>query len=209
MQIQKIFSDVYDDERLYSVLMSEEEVALYSDLMEYLYSDAAEDALAGAGAAGLGLAAAGAGAYGAKKGLEHFIDKKEAVRKAKRKAAVEEAVGKAKDVKKARKEVEKLKKAYRKASTSGGNEKAAELWEQLLNRKDAKGELERLARKEAEKKIKLGKAAGAERVARKANVLAEKVLKTLKNNKKTAAGVGAGLVATGAGINALRHKNND
>lgn len=208
MQIQKIFSDVYDDERLYSVLMSEEEVALYSDLMEYLYSDA-EDALAGAGATGLGLAAAGAGAYGAKKGLEHFIDKKEAGRKAKRQAAINDAIGKNKKVKKALKEVEKAKKAYMKSATSGGNEKAAELWEELLNRKESKNNVEKLTRKEVEKKIKLEKAAGAEKMARKANILAEKALKSLKNNKKTAAGVGAGLIATGAGINALRHRNDD
>ena len=38
MQIQKIFSDYYDDERLYSVLMDEAELTLFSDLAQRLYT---------------------------------------------------------------------------------------------------------------------------------------------------------------------------
>ena len=34
MEIQKIFSDEYDEERLYSVLMNEEELALFSELQK-------------------------------------------------------------------------------------------------------------------------------------------------------------------------------
>lgn len=34
MEIQKIFSDMYGEERLYSVLMTEDEVALFSEVME-------------------------------------------------------------------------------------------------------------------------------------------------------------------------------
>ena len=34
MEIQKIFSDEYDEERLYSVLLDEEEMALFSDIYE-------------------------------------------------------------------------------------------------------------------------------------------------------------------------------
>ena len=34
MEIQKIFSDMYDEERIYSVLMNEDEIALFSDLKE-------------------------------------------------------------------------------------------------------------------------------------------------------------------------------
>lgn len=39
MEIQKIYSDIYDDERLYSVLMSEDEMALY----QAIFSDDEED----------------------------------------------------------------------------------------------------------------------------------------------------------------------
>ena len=37
MEIQKIFSDQYDEERLYSVLMTEDEVALFSKLQDEDY----------------------------------------------------------------------------------------------------------------------------------------------------------------------------
>ena len=45
MEIQKIFSEIDTDERLYSVLMSEEEVALFSEMIEELqmYSDKKKD----------------------------------------------------------------------------------------------------------------------------------------------------------------------
>lgn len=38
MEIQKIFSDMYDEERLYSVLLTEDEMALY----QYMFSDGDE-----------------------------------------------------------------------------------------------------------------------------------------------------------------------
>ena len=42
MEIQKIFSEIDTDERLYSVLMSEEELSLYSEMIETLYSEEEE-----------------------------------------------------------------------------------------------------------------------------------------------------------------------
>ena len=65
MQIQKIFSDYYDNERLYSVLMDEDELALFSEAKEAEEeSHGLRDSLIGAGiGAGLGGATIGA-AYG-------------------------------------------------------------------------------------------------------------------------------------------------
>ena len=80
MEIQKIFSNVEDpEENLYSVLMSEEEVALYSEMIETLYSEEEEDRgknLRRAGNAALaGTVAAGTyGTYQAMKG-QGMIDK--------------------------------------------------------------------------------------------------------------------------------------
>ncbi len=34
MEIQKVFSDMYDEERIYSVLMSEDELALFSEIQK-------------------------------------------------------------------------------------------------------------------------------------------------------------------------------
>ena len=46
MEIMKVFSSYddygYEDERLYSVLMSEEELSLYSEMIETLYSEEEE-----------------------------------------------------------------------------------------------------------------------------------------------------------------------
>ena len=83
MEIMKIFSSYddygYEDERLYSVLMSEDEVALYSEMIETLYSEEEEDRgknLRRAGNAALaGTVAAGTyGTYQAMKGQD-IIDK--------------------------------------------------------------------------------------------------------------------------------------
>ena len=70
MEIQKIFSEIDTDERLYSVLMSEEELSLYSEMIETLYSEEEESqkssGLKKAGKAALigGSAAALAGRIG-------------------------------------------------------------------------------------------------------------------------------------------------
>ena len=80
MEIQKIFSNVEDpEENLYSVLMSEEEVALYSEMIETLYSEEEEDRGKNLRRAGNAALAAGtaAGAYGthqAMKGLKILGD---------------------------------------------------------------------------------------------------------------------------------------
>ena len=42
MEIQKIFSDMYGEERLYSVLMTEEEVALFSEIVEEIEEEEAK-----------------------------------------------------------------------------------------------------------------------------------------------------------------------
>ena len=73
MEILKIFSDANDEERLYSVLLSEEELALFS-----------EDNKLGTGSkVGLGVAGAtaatGAGIYGAKKAGRVIVDRAQKV----------------------------------------------------------------------------------------------------------------------------------
>ena len=80
MEIQKIFSNVEDpEENFYSVLMSEEEVALYSEMIETLYSEEEEDRgknLRRASNAALAGTVA-AGTYGAYQGMkgQSMIDK--------------------------------------------------------------------------------------------------------------------------------------
>ena len=70
---RKVYSDVdydygydydYEEPRYYSVIMDEDELALFSDLQEYLYSDEGDTGSAvGAALGGLGAAAAMGGAY--------------------------------------------------------------------------------------------------------------------------------------------------
>lgn len=82
MEIMKIFSSYddygYEDERLYSVLMSEDEVALYSEMIETLYSEEEDRGknLRRAGNAALAGTVA-AGTYGAYQGMkgQGMIDK--------------------------------------------------------------------------------------------------------------------------------------
>ena len=80
MEIQKIFSDMYDEERLYSVLLDEEEMALYSEIMR-MYADdekkkmstGKKAAIATAGTlatAGAGFELARRGRLGAKTGIK-------------------------------------------------------------------------------------------------------------------------------------------
>lgn len=84
MEIQKIFSDYYDDERLYSVLMSEEELALFADLSDY-------ESHRGLGrSAILGLGGGAVGGYAGKKEAERLAregeDDRQIVIKARNKA---------------------------------------------------------------------------------------------------------------------------
>jgi len=82
---RKVYSDVdydfdgydyydYDEPRYYSVIMDEDELALFSDLQEYLYSeDNSKTAAAVLG--GLGAATAlGAGGYGAYKANQALVE---------------------------------------------------------------------------------------------------------------------------------------
>ena len=48
MEIQKIFSDMYGEEHLYSVLMTEDEVALFSELQDRFFANADVNAAADA-----------------------------------------------------------------------------------------------------------------------------------------------------------------
>ena len=74
MEIQKIFSDQYDEERLYSVLMTEEELALFSEAMEEVEepkkSSTGKKIAKGAGIAAGTVAALAAAGYGVKKGAD-------------------------------------------------------------------------------------------------------------------------------------------
>lgn len=70
MEILKIFSDANDEERLYSVLLSEEELVLFSEVKDDL-------AVAGLGAGA--TAATGAGIYGAKKAGKVIVDRAQRV----------------------------------------------------------------------------------------------------------------------------------
>ena len=75
MEIQKIFSDTEGSERLFSVLMTEDELALFSDMKEEEekkgMSKGAKVALGVGGA----TAATGAGIYGANKVGKVLINK--------------------------------------------------------------------------------------------------------------------------------------
>lgn len=73
MEILKIFSDANNEERLYSVLLSEEELALFSENNEL-----GTGAKVGLGVAGA-TAATGAGIYGAKKAGKVIVDRAQKV----------------------------------------------------------------------------------------------------------------------------------
>ena len=73
MEILKIFSDANDEERLYSVLLSEEELALFSE-----NNGLGTGAKVGLGVAGA-TAATGAGIYGAKKAGRVIVDRAQKV----------------------------------------------------------------------------------------------------------------------------------
>lgn len=72
MEIMKVFSSYddygYEDERLYSVLMTEDEVALFSEVKE----EAEKKGLSKKEKAALAAAATGAAIYGANKAGRHF-----------------------------------------------------------------------------------------------------------------------------------------
>ena len=73
MEIQKIFSEIDTDEKLYSVLMTEEELALFSEAIEDENNTATKiDRVSKTvGKVGLGVAGAGAGALALGSGLAY------------------------------------------------------------------------------------------------------------------------------------------
>lgn len=79
MEILKIFSDANDEERLYSVLLSEEELVLFSEVKD----DPASSGLGKGAKVGLGVAGAtaatGAGIYGAKKAGKVIVNRAQRV----------------------------------------------------------------------------------------------------------------------------------
>lgn len=123
MQIQKIFSDYYDDERLYSVLMDEYELALFSEAVE----EAEEESRGGKRSlvgAGVGAAGALGAAYGLGKG-SGWLNKKLANRREKASNKLVEKIGEARASGKTGKEIEKLQKKLGKLTGEGRIEKLA------------------------------------------------------------------------------------
>ena len=133
MEIQKIFSDMYDEERIYSVLMNEDELRLYAEVEEALEEEVEPKrgwSTAAKVGAGLGTAAALAGAgYLAHRGI------------------------KAHNVKKIRKAAEN---AFR-ANKVAGTETAAKIAKELAGKKNKTAVLR--ANKEAIKAVHNGKEA--------------------------------------------------
>ena len=69
MEIQKVFSDMYDEERIYSVLMNEDEIALFSEIQkEFGFKSKA-------------LAVVAPGAYQAKEAAKYAYDDDEYMKK--------------------------------------------------------------------------------------------------------------------------------
>ena len=131
MQIQKIFSDYNDDERLYSVLMDEYELALFSEAVEAEEEDARsgkglKGALVGAG---IGAGAAGA-AYGLGKGSNWLSNKLNTRRSSsytklvKKIREMENAGADAKKIEKLEKKADKLLSAGRMEKWTRGYNKA-------------------------------------------------------------------------------------
>ena len=131
MQIQKIFSDYYDDERLYSVLMDEYELALFSEAKEAEESHGRRDSLIGAG---VGAGTVGA-AYGLGKG-SGWLNKKLAERRGKTTDEVIKKLAEAKAVGKTTtdKELEKLTKKLDKLKDQGRIEKWAKGYNDATNK---------------------------------------------------------------------------
>lgn len=75
MEIQKIFSDQYDEERLYSVLMTEEELAFFSEAVEEASKPKKSVAKKVAAGAGITAGVAAGTAVGVKKGADVIRDK--------------------------------------------------------------------------------------------------------------------------------------
>lgn len=229
MEIQKIFSDMYDDERLYSVLLSEEEMYLFSVMKDELEG-------AGAAAAGAGLLA-GAG-YGITKGAgalrrnlkegrvqeykKNLLSAADQARAEIGEFDVKAAKKSLKDntVREARKKVRaELKKKNKKLSDeeiekllSKEKIKPVKMSKQEINSKLKA--MEQLHKnkvdsnvKRATEKIKMRDASKLEKLALSTSRLGHKVTRHIGNNK-LAYGLGAGTLALGAGaVNASR-KNN-
>ena len=195
MEIQKIFSDMYDEERIYSVLMNEDEIALFSDLCEYLYSDdetskkkLSTGAKVGLGVAGAGLGTA-AGIYGANKAGKALMSKAE-------KLAADHAnlINMAKSgtlTKKEQEVADKLIKSIDRRTKAG----------QILA---YPGEKVAVGYGKAASAVKsgYGKAAGAVKSGY------GKAAGAIKAHKKLAAGIAAGTALAGAGIGTAAYLHN-
>lgn len=184
MEIMKIFSDVEGTEMLYSVLMDEDELALFSEVKEALEEEEApKKKLSKKAKVGLGVtgaaAATGAGIYGANK-----IGRKL------------EAEG-AKVLHNAHVNPGKLGERVANAQVKAGK----------ILQSPAKA-----IKKLAGSKTALKGQGYAEEAGMKAQELGYKASGALKSHKKLAAGVAAGTAAVGAGLGAaayLRKRKKD
>ena len=130
MQIQKIFSDYYDNERLYSVLMDEDELALFSEAKEAEEeSHGLRDSLIGAG---VGAGTVGA-AYGLGKG-SGWLRKKLAERRGKASDKLVEKIGEARVNGKTAEEIKKLQKKLDKSLKEGRIEKLSGKYGEFTNK---------------------------------------------------------------------------
>ena len=184
MEIQKIFSDMYDEERIYSVLMNEDEIALFSDLCEYLYSDdetskkkLSTGAKVGLGVAGAGLGTA-AGIYGANKAGKALMSKAE-------KLAADHA------------------NLINMAKSGTLTKKEQEVADKLIKSIDRRTKAGQILAYPGEKvAVGYGKAAGAVKSGY------GKAAGAIKAHKKLAAGIAAGTALAGAGIGTAAYLHN-
>ena len=135
MQIQKIFSDHYNNERLYSVLMDENELALFSEAVEEAEEDGARSGKGLKGAligTGVGAGTVGA-AYGLGKGSGWLSNKLNT----RRSSSYTKLVNKIKEMENAgadAKKIEKLEKKADKLLSAGRMEKWAKGYNNATNK---------------------------------------------------------------------------
>lgn len=202
MEIQKIFSDMYDEERLYSVLLTEDEMALY----QAIFSDEGHGALEGAGAATLGLGAAAGLGYGAKEGMGAIARISGKRRRHANKKAIEKAIGETTTVKEARENLKNYLDNVKKGGLSGKY-----VDEGIQQFKDKVTAAEKKAAESAFKNgnIKKKEAGIIERLALKGNKGAGKAMKALGHHKTAVGLTAAGAVAAGAGVGAYaKHRKS-
>lgn len=206
MEIQKIFSDYYDEERLYSVLMDEDEMYL----LTRMYADSEDESHVGRGAligagttalAGAGLAGLG---YGATKGMEKLAPWMEKRRTTKGlEKAVEKAAKADEAVKKAKREYkDAVKELSKNVNSTEKQLQKAIAWEEY--EKTLKGAKERLG-----KEMSAREAGAFEKFLTKGKSYREKALEKIKNNKKLSIAASLGLIGAGAGVGAYRSRRRN